>query len=637
MLQAIRDKATGWIAYTVITLLCVPFALWGINSYLGGGTIPDVAEVGDDTITQQAFQRSYQQQLGRLRAMMGNSFDPSLLNEDRLKQQTLQQLVNDAVVQQSGQSLGLRVSDQQLDGAIRSLSPFQREGRFDPELYQRVLLQQGLTPPAFEEEFRQSMLNQQLQQGIAGSNFRTDDDLARYVALRDQQRRIAFLTLSLDQYKADIEVGEDEIEAYYAANQDQFRVPEQVRLEYLELSLDQLAAEIPVDEADLEQAYQERIEQYTRPEERRASHILVTLPADPSSEMIDEARARAETLYRQITADEGGFSETLDEVRGQQGIQGGDLGLIGRDMMEPAFEEALFALEETNDISEPVRTGFGFHIIRLDQIVPGDITPLDDVRAELEAELRERRAEPEFFAAAETLANITFEQPDSLQPAAEALDIGIQETDWLDRESDAEGIARFPRVMQAAFSSEVLDSRLNSEPLEVEPGHLVVVRVAEHRPAAPMDLSQARERIVDQIRNERAQAALQENLNRLLERARAGESLMQLAERENLTLTEPGFVTRSARNLDGSLLNSAFQLPAPESDQPVYGHARLANGDRALIAVSEVVPGELANLNMREREALRRQLATQNGSLQFQGFVAGRRQQTDVTTFPERL
>jgi peptidyl-prolyl cis-trans isomerase D len=637
MLLAIRDRATGWIAYTVIILLCIPFALWGINSYLGGGAVPDVAEVDGEPISQQEFQRAYQQQMGRLRAMMEGNFDPSTLDEERLKQQTLQQLINETVVRQSGQSLGLRVGDQQLDGAIRSLAPFRRDGHFDPELYQRVLLQQGLTPPSFEQNLRQSLLNEQLQQGIIDSDFLTDADLRRYVALRDQQRRIAFLTLPLEQYKENVEVSEEEIEQYYSANQDRFRNPEQVRLEYLELSLDQLAADIPVDETDLQQAYQERLDQYTRPEERRASHVLVTLPSQASQEIVEEARARAENLHQKIVADDNGFDDIVGDLSELEEVQGGDLGLIGRGMMEPTFEEALFALDKPGDISEPIRTGFGFHIIRLDEVVAGEVIPLDEVRAELESDLRQRRAEPEFFDAAETLANITFEQPDSLHPAAEALGIEVQETGWIDRDGESQGIASFPPVMQAAFSPEVLESRLNSESLEVEPGHVVVVRVAEHRPAAPMELAQVRDRIIEQIRTEHAQEAVQEELDRLLERARGGASLTQLAEEEDLRLSEPGLVTRSARNLDGSLLNSAFQLPEPESGQPVHGRARLANGDRALIVVSEAVPGELADLSPGERDALRRQLAAQGGSMQFQGFVASRRQQTDVSAFPERL
>ncbi len=637
MLLAIRDKATGWVAYAIVILLSVPFALWGIHSYLEGGSIPDVAKVGDATISQQEFQRAHQQQLGRLRAMLGGNFDPSLLDESQLRQQTLQQLITETVIRQTGESLRLGIGDQQLDGTIRSIPGFQQQGRFDPALYQRVLLQQGMTPPTFEQDLRQSLLTEQLQQGIIDSSLLTDDSVASYVALRDQQRRISYLTLSQEDYKQRIEIDDAEIERYYAANQDLFQRPEQVRLDYLELSLDQLAAAIPVSEAELLQAYEERREFYGRPEERRASHILLTLPAAPDAEAIDLAQSRALALYQRIVDGASSFDEVLADSLGEPDVQGGDLGLIGRNMMEPGFESALFALEAPGGVSAPVRTSFGGHLIRLDAIVAGETTPFEQVRDEIERDLRQRRAEPEYFDAAETLANITFEQPDSLQPAAEALDLEIQHTDWIGRDGSVAGLARYPRVLQAAFNPEVLNSRLNSESLEIEPGRVIVIRVAEHQPAAPLPIEQAREQVIDQLRTEQAQSAMQETLDDLVEQARAGKPIEQLAADHDLMLVETGLVRRSAGGVDGNLLNTAFQLSAPEPDAVAVDGARMANGDRALIVVSEMVQGSIDELTEQERAELRQRLAAGLGNEQFQSFVSSRRLQTSVTTFPERL
>lgn len=637
MLQAIRDKASGWIAYTIIILLCIPFALWGINSYLGGGATPDVAEVDGTAVTPQAFQRAYQRQLAQLRSMMGANFDPAQLNEERLKQQVLQQLVNETVLAQTSRDAGLSVSNRQLDATIRSLPAFQQEGRFDAARYERLLLQQGYTPPAFEQNLRESLLTEQLQQGLAQTAFVSDAALKHYLALQHQQRRLSYLVLSLDHYRQQVEITDKDIQQYYDNNKDQFQSPERVKLQYLELTLDQIAKDITVSEADLRAAYEERKSQYTRPEERRASHILVQLPEHADPQAVAAAEEQARKIYQQIESGETSFDQMLQQAADMPGVEGGDLGLISKGMMEPAFEDSLFALKNQGDVSEPVRTQFGFHIIRLDGIVAGEVTPFEQVRDELAQELRRRRAEPEFFDASETLANLSFENPDSLQPAADALGLPLQQTDWIDRQGGEEGIARFPKVVQAAFSPDVLDSRLNSEALEVEPSHVLVIRVMEHQSAAPLALEQARDQIVEQLGTEKAREALQTELDSLLERARAGESLAQLAQASGGRLEQPGLVERSASGLDGSLLNSAFQLPEPQAETPSYGTARLANGDRALIAVSEVIPGDPAAFDTPQRAALRQRLASRLGSEQFRSYVASRRQQADVRMFPDRL
>ncbi len=630
MLQAIRDKATGWIAYTILTLLCIPFALWGINAYFGGGSIPDVAEVNGKSVSQQQFQQAYQQQMARLSAILG---DTSSLDTKRLKERVLQQLVNQSVLEQASENAGLRVGNQQLRAAIEHMNAFQKNGHFNAAQYQRVLEQQGYRPVSFEQKMRQSLVTDQLQQGLAGTAFVTDSDLKHYVALQGQQRRLSYLVLPLAHYKKQVKLTDQEIRQYYDKHKDQYKSPEQVKLQYLQLDLQALTAKVKVTEAQLKAAYQQRLDQYTQPEQRRASYILVKTPTGASKEAVAKARKRAEAIYQQIHAGSKTFSEEVKASAKEAGVEGGDLGLVSGGTTDPAFEKALFALAKKGDISAPVKTSYGFQIIRLDGIVPKHVSPFAKVRSDLEHELRQRKARPEFYDASEKLANLTFEHPDSLQRAAKALDLKIQQTGWISRKgSHAKGIAQYPKVLKTAFSSAVLKDRQNSQALQVAPDHVIVIHLADHKPAAPLPFAKARDQVVAQLTTDRARHALQSDLDKLIKQARAGgTSLAALAKAHDAKLEQAGLVGRNDRKVEQAVLTNAFKLPEPQGKHgAVYGKATLGNGDEALIAVSEVVPGKLDALDAKQRKQLRQQLVTQIGNQQFRSFVFSQRQQASV-------
>lgn len=632
MLTAIRDRLTGWVAYTIVILLSIPFALWGIHSYTEGGGPTEVARVGKAEISQNDFQRAFRQQLVQLQ---NQGIDPSGLDDDLLRHSVLDQLINASILQQTSERLGFRVSDEQLGRMIRTMPAFQDNGRFAMERYQRRLLQEGYSPVGFEQMLRESLVAEQLQQGLTESAFFSDADLRDYLSLQNQQRRFDYLVFSLDDQRRDITLDEADIEAYYQANQQRFLSPEQVKLEFLELTIDALAADIPVDEQEIQAEYQRRLSQLSIPERRSASHILVRLDAGADADAVGEARSMAEQLHQRIATEAADFTTVMEESRQQSGIEGGELGIIEPGFMDSSFETALFELPEPGAISEPVRTGFGFHIIRLDDIREGEITPLEEIREELEQDLRMARAERQFFDAAETLANLGFEQPDSLFPAADALDLTVQETDWIDR-SGGEGIARYSQVLDAAFGFDVLEERLNSEALEIEPGHVIVVRIAEHRPATTLTLEQARERIVEELRDQHAGERLDARLEDALAAARDGVDLEQLAADTGALLERSEPVARTAGGLDRRLLDTVFQLPPPGDDDVRFGTGQLANDDRVLLALREVIPGEVA-LDSPEIRDLRRQLAFGLGDRQFRGFVENRREQLDIRIRESRL
>jgi peptidyl-prolyl cis-trans isomerase D len=639
LLQKIRDHAQGWFAYTIVGLLTIPFAVWGINYYFEGGGPLDAAVVGDSTISLQEYQRAYQQQRQRLQAMLGDNLDPALLEGPRLKQDVLRQLIDERVLNELARDQRLRVGDQQLREALLALPVFQQSGGFNKELYERLLRNQGYTVAVFEEGLRLSLATEQLRDGIVASALATPAELDNIIALLKQQREIEYLTLPLAQYVAKATVEENAIQDYFEKNPERFIHPEQVQIQFLELKLADLAGQITVSEDELKSAYETQIDRYGRPEERSASHILVKLASDATPEQVAQAETQAQQIAEEVRSGVKSFDQALEAVKtdatGQ--LEGGELGLITKGMFDsPAFESALYALEKVGDVSEPVRMPSGFHLIRLDQITPAELKPFEEVRESIAQELRQQQAENRFYEITQNLANLGYEHPDSLEPAAKTLDAPIQESDWFTRQG-GEGITRQAKVIDSAFSDDVLKRGLNSEPLELEPGHVVLLRVKEHKEATPRTLEESRDEIVKTLREQQGREALAKDIETLKARAVQGEHLQTLAQEFGGEFKDVGLVSRDAPSVDSAVLAAAFRLPQPETGEVALGSATLANGDQAVLEVLEVKPGQLDAVSEDERKALAQQLAQQAGAGQFEGLLDSVRDKTKIVAYSDRL
>ncbi|MDX1654409.1 MAG: SurA N-terminal domain-containing protein, partial [Candidatus Competibacteraceae bacterium] len=578
MLQAIRDRATSWIAYIIVGLLIIPFAFFGVYSYVGDTGPLDVAQVGEITISQQEYQRAFQLQRQRLQQLLGERYDPDLMEEGQMRRQVLDGLIDNALLRQAVDNLGMRISDQHLSQTIRSMEAFQQNAAFSPELYERLIGLQGYSKTGFEARMREDLTVQQLRAGVQESALVTPSDVTRLARLINQQRQLAYLVLPQEDYLDQVQVEEAQVEDYYRDNQQRFMNPERVRLRYLELAVEDIARSLPAEEEELRRAYQERQAEFSRPERRSASHILFNLGEDADQEAVEQARQRMEELYRSIETAEISFDTALAQAEADQDLEGGELGVIDRGLLDPAFEDTLYGLAQVGDISQPVRTPFGFHIIRLDELEAGGVTPFEEVRDQLAQDLSRRRAENRFYDMADTLYSLTYENPDSLVPAAEQLGLTVQESDWLTRQG-GEGIGAYPQVVEAAFNSTVLMEGFNSEPLEVEPNHVVVVRLAEHQESQPRSLDEARDEVVAALKAERAQEAMEKDAKAIQERLREGESLETLAEAFGARLEEPGLVGRSDGSLPAAVRQAAFALAPPREEQPATATALLPGGD----------------------------------------------------------
>ncbi|MBK8751789.1 MAG: SurA N-terminal domain-containing protein [Candidatus Competibacteraceae bacterium] len=639
LLQKIRDHAKGWFAYTIIGLLIIPFAVWGINYYFEGGGPTDVAVVGDSKISLQEFQRAYQQQRQRLQAMLGNNTDPALLDGPRLKQEMLRQLIDERVLNQIARDQRLRIGDQQLHDAVMALPIFQQSGGFNRTLYEQLLRNQGYTAAMFEEGLRQSLATEQLRDSVVASALVTPVELESLIALLKQQRELQYVVLSLAKYVTQATVDDAAITDYFEKNKERFFNPEQVRVQFIELKLAQIAEGIVVSEDELKAAYQEQIAKYGRPEERSASHILIPLPLNASQDTVENARAKAQQIADSIHSGGKSFDQALQETKADPAgaVEGGELGVIGKGMFDsPAFENALYALQKAGEVSGPVRMPSGFHIIRLDAITPAQVKPFEEVRESVTKDLRQQQAESRFYETSQTLTNLGYEHPDSLELAAQALKVPIQDSDWFSRKG-GEGITANPKVTESAFGEEVLKRGVNSEPLELEPSHVVMIRVKEHKDATPRTLEESREDIVKVLREQKAREAIAKDAETLKTRAAQGGHLQTLARELGGEFKNVGLVGRDAPSVDAAVLDVAFRLPQPEAGKVALGTAALASGDQVVLEVVRVAPGQKDALSEDERKALTQQLAQQTGSGQFDKLLGSQRVKIKVVTHADRL
>ncbi len=623
MLQAIRDKMMGWIGWVIIGLIIITFALVGLGSYLQDKNQVYSAKVNDVEISPRELQNAYQQQRAQLQQMLGDNYDPDLISEAALRQRALNNLISRALLVQGADNAGMAISDQLLAAQIHAIPAFQENGVFSDERYQRLLAQQGISPSGFEADTRNDLLADQLVSGISRSGFVTPYEVELAYALQYQKRDFSYALIAAEPYEANVQVTDAEIQDYVERHRDELMLPERVRLEYVRLTADQLVDDMAVDEEELQALYEQKQESMKSLEQRRASHILIEVPADAGDDAVEEARQEAEALLARIREGED-FSALASEHSDDPGSaeSGGDLGFITAGAMVPEFEKTVFDLEQ-GEVSEPVRTQFGFHLIKVTEIKREDLPPLEQMRDELAAQLKQQRIDDLFYEQLERLTDLSYESPGSLDVAAEELGLEIQTSDWITA-GGGPGIGAYPEVLSVAFSDDVLEAGNNSEPVETGHGDAVVVRVAEREPPHLPPIESIREEIVERLKTERARQQARETGEALLERLEQGAAIADLQEKENITVGQAEAVERSTPGYNPEVLRAAFRLPRPAPGDNVEHGIQLMNGDYALIQLTDVTDGDPANMQPEERRQI------------VQGYES-LRQASNLTTLVESL
>lgn len=628
MLQSIRDSAQGWIAWVIVILISIPFALWGIQEYLGVGEESVVASVNDRDITEREFESNYQRFRSNLRQQLGDAFQPGLFDDSRMREDVLESMVRNELVLEAAARMGLRIGDTQVRSGIANVQDFQTNGQFDPQAYERVARQQGYSTTGFQERIRQAMVTDQMSKAVTDSELATKRELKELVRLRDQRRELSYLLLPASDFSKPGKVDDEDIEAYYAANQDEFMAPERVRVEYLELKMDQLSEASDYDEEDLRAYYDEHRGEYSTLEQRRASHILIAV--DEESEDAEKAaRDKAQEVLQRVRGGED-FAAVAKEVSQDPGSagQGGDLGFVEAGMMSPSFDDALFALGK-DEISDLVRTDFGFHLIKVTEIQEGSNKGFDEVRDEVLKAYGSSEAEGLFLKYSERFADLTYENADSLEPAAEALGLKVVVSEWLSR-ADAAKLPGGNKAITAAFSDDVLGGGNNSELIEVSTDHLVVLRVQDHEEAAAQSLDQVRDAIISVLEKQQSTKLAKEMGDALLKRLRQGESLEQVSGEIGHEVEAPGLVGRNDSKLSPQITQSLFSMPRPEGEQILYGHTVLSNGDYAIMALYKVQDGSLEGMDEKALQTFKVSQVRAQGRESFEHLVQNLRDAADV-------
>lgn len=565
MFDSVR-KHQRVLQFILLLLILPAFVFFGVSGYQGFMSDADrVATVAGERITHQEFAEAQRQQLDTLRQMLGNQVDPKMLDTDAARNEALDGLIIQKSLLAESIARRVTVTDAQLRTMILQIPGLKKpDGTFDIERYRALLSAQNLNDRAFEAQMRRDLTIQAIPGAVAQSAFAPRFVLDRLISLAEEQRQVREIAFRPDAFAAEMKPSDDEARKFYEDNARLFQTPESASVEYLVLDSESLASQVPVDAARIRDFYEQNKTRYLVEEQRQASHILLTVPKDASVEQKAAIQARAADLSAKARggADFAALAKTQSQDPGSA-TNGGDLGYFAREMMVKPFADAVFAMK-SGEISDPVESEFGFHVIRVTGIKPKAERAFEEVRAEIEAEYRKQEAAKAFAKDAEAFSNMVYEQSDSLKPAAERFKLRIQTADQLGRgglAGAAPGSALTnPKLLAALFSDDSLKNRRNTEAVETAPNTLVSARVVEHRVAErkPFDAvqGQVRERLIAQRAQEAAVKAGQQRLKAL----QAGEAPSGFLQPR--TIGRGGGERISAEAADAIFRASVDKLPA---------------------------------------------------------------------------
>ncbi len=638
MLQLIRDKAQSWIAIAIVGLLILGLSTVAWDAYFSPDPEVPVAKVNGEKITSNEFQRAYSQQRARLQQMLGgadiNQFIP---DEVEFKKNILKRLEEEELIFQAAVASGYRVSDALLAQQIRNFEVFQADGQFNAEMYQQWLRSNYMSAGEFEEMLRRDVLLQQYRLAVGATSWTTEQERDALLKLQEQKRDVGFITIAAANYLDKVTVSDEEAQAHYDNNASRFSTQEEVSIEYLELNISDISKDVDVDEAKLQEIYEERKSDFGVPEERRTRHIMIEVAGDASEEQLKSARDKAEALLKQIF--DGASFETLARENSDDigtANDGGDLGFLSHDsMIDPVYADAAFTLEK-GAVSDVVKSAYGFHIIKLEGINAGQVKALAEVKNELEQEYRRHQAEDRFFEQGEILANMTFENPDTLEIAAEELGLAVASSELFSRDVGA-GVAMDDRVRAAAFSEEVLLQGLNSQPLELSGDRLLVLRIKEHQESSVRPFDGVKAEIVKTLRQQAAEAMAEQEGKSILELLADNNTLEAVAAERKLKWNHPEAIKRNSTAVAADVIQQVFRLDRPKEAKVKHTGLRMGSGDYAVIALFAVIDADIETVESEAVQSMADQRERYYGTSELLAAMTDMRQAAEIKEYPENF
>ncbi|MNB57357.1 Peptidyl-prolyl cis-trans isomerase D [compost metagenome] len=623
MLQNIRDNSQGWIAKTIIGVIVALMALTGFDAIFQATTHKnEAAKVNGDEISQNELSQAVDMQRRQLMQQLGKDFDASLLDEKMLRESALKGLIDRKLLLQGAEQAKFAFSEGALDQVILQTPEFQVDGKFSSERFDQVIRQLGYSRMQFRQMLAQEMLIGQLRAGVAGSGFVTDAEVLAFARLEKQTRDFATLNVKAD--PAAVKLTDDEVKAYYDEHAKEFMTPDQVIIDYVELKKSSFFDQVAVKDEDLQAAYQKEIANLS--EQRRAAHILIEVN-DKTTEA--QAKAKIEDVQARLAKGEK-FEALAKEFSQDPGSanNGGDLGYAGPGVYDPAFEKALYSLSK-DQVSEPIRTDFGYHLIKLLGVEAPEVPTLASLKDKLTRELKAAQVEQRFVEATKQLEDSAFEASDLAQPAAD-LKLTVHTSKPFGREG-GEGVAANRAVVTAAFSTEVIDEGANSTAIELDPETVIVLRSKEHLKPAQLPLENVSAAIRTQLIKEHASAAAKTKAEKLIADLRDGKAPLDKAvDGQNWKATEAA--TRGQEGVDPAVLQALFRMPKPAAkDKPTFTSVTLPDGSLMIVRLNGV--NEAAAPTDEEKVQYRRFLASREGQQDFAAYRKQLEAQAEIKRF----
>jgi peptidyl-prolyl cis-trans isomerase D len=620
MFDAIRNNKK--IVQIFLAMITLPFAFWGVDSYVrNAGAGGDLASVGDSKITLQQFQQSWRDQQDRMRQSLGANYSAEAMNTPEARLAVLNSLVDQRLLLLEASKGRLGAGDDLLREIISKIPALQENGQFSMSRYEAALRGQGTTQQQFEAQLRQDLVLQQLVGAVGDTGIVSNTSAEAMLRIQSEERQVAELRMAAEQFADKVKVDNAAVQKYYDDNKKQFELPEQVKAEYVVLSLDSLLAQVSVGDNEVKAWYEGHKDRYQQAEERRASHILVMANADASSADKAKAKSKAEEVLKEVQKSPAKFAELAKQYSQDPGSaqKGGDLGFFGRGMMVKAFEDTVFKQKE-GEISALVQSEFGYHIIKLTGIKVGKQRSVEEVRPEIEGELKRQAASRKFAETAEVFTNTVYEQSDSLQPAVEKFKLKIQQSNWLPRNPNPQIVAALgplgnAKILASLFSDDALKNKRNTEAVEVAPNTLLAARVLEHKPATLKPFDSVKAEIEARLKAQEATVlARQTGESRLAELQKGGEDKLGWALVKNVSRLQ-------GKQVPPEAMQAIFK--ADVQKLPAYVGIEVGGGNYMLYKIMKVSQPEKPDEN--KRKMLQREFSTMTAQEDFAAYLAALR------------
>jgi peptidyl-prolyl cis-trans isomerase D len=628
MLQQIGDSLKGhkWLTYTVFGGLALIFAAWGAYGIanLSFGTSSYVAKVDGHAIAYEDVKSAWQRQQNQWQQRFGGEIPPT--ERALLEDQLLEAVVRDTLLTDRATDLGYRVTEADLASALRAEPAFQLDGHYNADVAKSRLAQAGLSADQYASDLRNSLQRRQLEDGLQLSEFVTPTELERLHALDDQERQIRYALLPLDKYLAGVQLTDAAIQAYYEAHKAQFMSPESVHLQYAQLSLAQVTAQIAVSDADLQDYYAKNKNRYISTEQRHAHHILVAV-----NDKVDAAAAlkKAQDIEAKLTAG-GNFEALAKQYSDDAGsaTQGGDLGLAERGSLEAPFADALFAMKP-GDVSAPVHTKFGYHIIRLDDIVPARGKTFDEARADVTDQLRHDRAADKFGDIQEQIQQKVDQSGETLETLAKEFGLTLADVPEYLKGAGGGDIGSTKELQALVFSDTVLNQHRIGGPLLVGDDKLVLIKDLSHALPAAKPLAAVHDQIVAVMRKQAGTQAALAAAEAAAKSLQSGADFDAVAKQLGVTAEAARFVGRDDPSVPALVREAAFKAPKPGEHHAVYQALAEPDGGAALLGVL-AVRVDAAPADKQQMTAEVRELGVQYGDSETSAYVEQARKNAKV-------